>query len=152
MKDLLSNYSIQDILIFIVFLAIGIKGIVSWIEWAEIRIKNKVKKSDKIEELQQQITEIQKVQMTICSQIEVITKNIQDLKNSDRDDIKAFITRQHHYFCYTLGYIDDYNLDCIEKRYKHYKNEGGNSFIGQLMDEIRALPKASGAQLYNNQK
>ena len=152
MKDLLSNYSIQDILIFIVFLAIGIKGIVSWMEWAETKIKNKVKKSDKIEELQQQITKIQEVQMTICSQVEVITKNIQDLKDSDRDDIKAFITRQHHYFCYTLGYIDDYNLDCIEKRYKHYKNEGGNSFIGQLMDEIRALPKANGAQLYSNKK
>ena len=37
-------------------------------------------------------------------------------------------------------WIDDYSLDCIERRYKHYIDEGGNSFIGQLMIEIRKLP------------
>ena len=43
--------------------------------------------------------------------------------NSDKDAIKAFITREHHYFCYQKKWIDDYSLDCIEKRYEHYKEE-----------------------------
>ena len=65
------------------------------------------------------------------------------LIESDRDDIKSFITREHHRFCYQVGWIDDFSLDCIEKRYKHYKNEGGNTFIDGFMEELRALPKSS---------
>lgn len=56
------------------------------------------------------------------------------LIDSDRDDIKSYITREHHYFCYQKGWIDDFSLDCCERRYKHYSDEGGNSFIGQFMD------------------
>ena len=39
-----------------------------------------------------------------------------------------------------LGYIDDFSLDCIEKRFKHYSDEGGNSFIENFMKDLRALP------------
>ena len=60
---------------------------------------------------------------------------------SDRDDIKSWITEKHHYYCYSQEWIDDYSLDCIEKRFAHYQDEGGNSFIAALMAEIRALPK-----------
>ena len=63
------------------------------------------------------------------------------LIESDKDDIKAWLTQQHHYFCFQKGYIDDYSLDCMEKRYKHYADEGGNSFVATLMSEVRALPK-----------
>jgi hypothetical protein len=63
--------------------------------------------------------------------------------DSDKDDIKAFITDKHHYFCYERKWIDDYSMDCIERRYSHYKDEGGNSFIATLMDELKALPKQS---------
>jgi hypothetical protein len=31
----------------------------------------------------------------------------------------------------------------MEKRYKHYISEHGNSFVGELMNEVRALPKVS---------
>lgn len=63
------------------------------------------------------------------------------LIDSDKDDIKSYITREHHYFCYQIGWIDDFSLDCLEKRYRHYADEGGNSFIEGFMDELRALPK-----------
>ena len=62
------------------------------------------------------------------------------LIESDKDAIKSFITREHHYFCYKLGGIDDFSLECIEKRYLHYKDEGGNSFIDSLMEDLRELP------------
>lgn len=65
------------------------------------------------------------------------------LIESDKDDIKSYITREHHYFCYKIGWIDDFSLDCIEKRYKHYTDEGGNTFIGGFMEELRALPKSN---------
>ena len=73
--------------------------------------------------------------------IDILTTQVHNLILSDRDDIKAFITRQHHYFVYQKGWIDDYSLDCIQRRYSHYIEEGGNSFIEGLMREIRKLPK-----------
>lgn len=76
-------------------------------------------------------------------QINKMTKLINILIKSDKDDIKAWITEKHHYFCYDLGYIDDYNLQCVEARYKHYKEEDGNTFIDELMKDIRALPIVS---------
>lgn len=69
-----------------------------------------------------------------------IKATVDILKDSDKDDIKAWITEKHHYFVYQLGYIDDYNLQCIEARYKHYKDEDGNTFIDGFMKEIRELP------------
>lgn len=63
------------------------------------------------------------------------------LIDSDKDDIKSYITREHHYFCYQVGWIDDFSLDCLERRYQHYEDEGGNSFIAGFMNELRTLPK-----------
>ena len=31
----------------------------------------------------------------------------------------------------------------FRKRYRHYVDEGGNSYVADLMNEIRALPKVS---------
>ena len=70
-----------------------------------------------------------------------LSDKIDMLIDSDRDDIKSYITREHHYFCYQKKWIDDFSLDCCERRYQHYSDEGGNSFIGQFMEELRALPK-----------
>lgn len=63
------------------------------------------------------------------------------LIESDKEDIKAFITGQHHYFIYGKGWIDDYSMECLEKRFAIYEREHGNSFVEGLMNEIRALPK-----------
>lgn len=67
---------------------------------------------------------------------ETTDKILQDLSckidmliDSDKDAIKSYITREHHYFCYQIGWIDDFSLDCLERRYQHYHEEGGNSFI-----------------------
>ena len=73
--------------------------------------------------------------------IKTLSAKVDMLTASDKDAIKAFITREHHYFCYQKGWIDDYSLDCLERRYQHYVEEEGNSFVGQLMEEIRALPR-----------
>ena len=78
-------------------------------------------------------------------------ENIKIIVCCHKDDIKAWITEKHHYFCYKVGHIDDYNLDCIEKRYSHYRHEGGNSFVDDLMKEIRALPKTRDLNLYQPQ-
>jgi len=141
MKQLLETYSIQEIIIFIILLAVAIKGVITWIDWAKGKIMEKMGKKKEEETLKQDINELKETVDKILDKITQIDDTIDLLVASDKDDIKAYITREHHYFCYKLGFIDDYNLDCIEKRYSHYKDEGGNSFVEDLMREIRALPK-----------
>lgn len=142
MIDLLTNYSVQDIIIYIVLLALAIKGCISFIDWAKqyihktirLKVQQPKKIKDNLEDHSKQINDLK-------DSISQIKELVNLLIKSDRDDIKAFITRQHHYFVYQKGWVDDYSLDCIEKRYEHYKDQGGNSFIKSLMMELRALPK-----------
>jgi hypothetical protein len=145
MEDLFTTFSLEQIFVFTFILAAAIKGAVSWFDWAIEKIKTKSDRRHETEDVRKEIrTDIQELkdgQNKINESIEQLAKTVNLLMASDKDDIKAYITREHHYFCYTLGYIDDYNLDCLEKRYSYYKKEGGNSFVADLMGEIRTLPK-----------
>ena len=152
MEALLKAYSLQDILIFMVLLAIAIKGAISFFDWAKERLGRVYKKEyaetktqeDLDAKLQQESVAIQKLeknQAKMMTAMEELSNKIDALIDSDKDDIKSFLVKEHHYFCYQRGWIDDYSLDCCEKRYKHYVQEGGNSFIEDMMNEIRDLPK-----------
>ena len=163
MKELFMTFSLQEIILFLILLALAIKGFVSFWDWAIDRLrkvfdkeyKEKEDKEDIIATIQEQtkrIEEIAKGQKEAQAQlysfynenkihIENNDKLIQLLIDSDKDDIKAWITEQHHKFCYDTKCIDAYSLDCIEKRYSHYEDEGGNSFVADLMKDIRELPK-----------
>lgn len=145
MKELLQNFTIEQILVFVVLLAGAIKGVISFFDWIAERLRKvfngQTKKEQETQNAKELIQKLFDMQKKTGEDIKQLSSHIDLLMESDKDDIKAWITREHHYFCYTLGYIDDYSLDCIEKRYKHYQDEGGNSFIADLMKELRALPK-----------
>ena len=149
MLNLLKNYSLTDIAIFIVILSLAIKGTIDFYDWARNRLSKTTDKKYTEKEMQK------KVLNTLEShnaQIDKMSKAINILIASDKDDIKAWITQQHHYFCYELGYIDDYNLQCIEARYLHYKEEKGNTFIDGFMRDIRNLPVVSVLDKVNKNK
>ena len=152
MGELLQHYTGTEIFTFIVLLAISIKGLIQFYDWTHDRILQAFnKKYDKMtveEELQQKIntntqmmTQLQNNQKATDLLIAQLTEKIDLLIASDKDDIKSYITKEHHYFCYQKGWIDDFSLDCLERRYQHYADEGGNSFIAGFMNELRSLPK-----------
>ena len=135
MIELLKNFSISEIMIFIILLILAIKGGINTLDWFHQRGEKFFRKNyQKPKELDHDI-------QIIKQSISELTKHVNMLIDSDKDDIKAFITRQHHYFVYQKGWIDDYSLDCIQQRYNHYQHQGGNSFICTLMKELRGLPK-----------
>jgi len=148
--ELLTTYSIVEIISFLVIFAGAIKGFVSFWDWAAARLKQVFKKENQRESDSEQIKKLTEQQKATDEKIEKIINAIDLLTQSDKDDIKAWITEKHHYFCYEKQQIDDYSLDCIEKRYNHYKDEGGNSFIDDLMSDLRSLKKISGLRLINN--
>lgn len=139
--NLFSKYSFIDILTVVIMLGLSIKGIISFLQQIKHYTKKIVYKSDESDKIKENLKQQELEIKDLKSSIQQINKLIRLLIESDKDDIKAFITRQHHYFVYQKGWIDDYSLDCIEQRYSHYENQGGNSFIASLMKELRALPK-----------
>lgn len=153
MAELITNYSWSEIILFVIAFAAAIKGVVTFWDWGKDRLRKVYNKEDKIEEIKsliveniKQMNEFSNIQAQTIDEIQHLKENITNLTASDKDDIKAWITEKHHHFCYEIKYIDDYSLDCIEKRYAHYVDEGGNSFISKLMEEIRNLPKISDAE------
>ena len=138
---LLSQYSTTDLLMILIMVSLSLKGCISFFDWVISRTKKAVHKSEESEQIKEELASQDEEIKELRTQIKENNKLIHLLLESDKDAIKAYITRQHHYFCYQKGWIDDYSLDCIEQRYSHYQDEGGNSFISSLMTELRALPK-----------
>lgn len=152
MEDLLTQYSLTEILIFLFILGAALKTTITMVDWfwerlTKIFTKQQAQQkhtecfNDHLVKSDKQFKELYEMQAKTEKNLDKILNSIQLLINSDKDDIKAWITEKHHYHCYDKKYIDDYSLDCIEKRYTHYKNEGGNSFVEDLMKDIRSLPK-----------
>lgn len=143
--DLLSTFTVPQIMMFIVLIAVAFKKIADFLDWFSEKINKKTKKQqselDESKEYKQRLQDLEENVIHITENVDQIAAKINILMESDKDNIKAFITREHHYFCYQKGWIDDYSLDCIEKLYSHYVEEKGNSFILDFMQEIRCLPK-----------
>lgn len=151
MLDLLTKYSVEEILIFIVMLALAIKGCISFYDWGKERLeksfgrKNNIKDEhnkiyEEINKNKDNVNQLAKNQEDMKNQLNKMMESINLLISSDKDDIKSWITEKHHYFCYQKQSIDDYSLDCMEKRFKHYTEENGNSFVADLMEDVRNLP------------
>lgn len=150
MLDLLSKYSVEEIITFIVILCLAIKGSVSFFDWAKERLKKSFDEEDvqikEIESIQDELNEDKKnfdnvyqAYQELESSLKEVADKVDLLIKSDKDDIKAYITEKHHEFC-KQEWIDDYTMDCIERRYEHYVEERGNSFVKKLMEELRELP------------
>lgn len=110
------------------------------------RKKNK-NKNDEYQDKEKRITNLEILEhnsentiQKIKNDLDEVKKNINLLIISDKDDIRSWITDKYHYFI-NLGYIDDFSLDCLERRFKSYKQEGGNTYVDSMMEELRALPR-----------
>lgn len=141
MQDLIQNYSFSEILTFLVLFGLAIKGCISFFDWAFGRTKLFIHKTDQPEELRRQIKENSEQIKEMRESILKMNEMIKMLVQSDKDAIKAYITKQNLFFVHQQGWIDAYSLDCLQKRYDHYQDQGGNSFIETLMGQLRNLPR-----------
>lgn len=141
MADLFNAYSIESIILIFIAVLLALKHGIEFLEWAFDRSKNRVHFFDKYKTFEEQLAKQKQHDDKIDNVLDKIVSQIEQLTNSDKDAIKSYITEKHHFFVYKQGWIDDYSLDCLERRYVHYQQEGGNSFIEQEMNELRALPR-----------
>lgn len=139
--QLFSQFNLGQILIIIVLLGLSAKGVVTFFDWVKARLYKLSNKQLKSKKANEQIKNQEETINNLKKDVEKIQKSIDTLIESDKENIKAWITEKHHYYCYEKKYIDDYTLDCLEKRFTRYEAEGGNSFIHNLMDDLRDLPR-----------
>ena len=157
MAHLFTNYSLSEVIVFIVVLFFAAKEFVLSFDWAKDRLRDYYRSEQRCdeahEELKEKINELnglfdekqrfEDAIERIWGMFDKIEGQITMLMNSDREAIKAYITERHHFFVYERKWIDDYSLECLERRYIIYTEENGNSFVEHLMEELRALPKVS---------
>lgn len=152
MLELLSTYSLSQIVTFIILLALAIKEGITLVTWFKDLFAKKVdddmkstvaavKRTEQMNKIKSDIQVLIENQNKVFEEIEGFKQKLEMIIASDKDDIKSWITEKHHFFYYEKKWIDDYTMDCIEKRFRHYQDEGGNSFIEELMNELRSLPK-----------
>ena len=96
---------------FIVILALAVKSLISFFDWAYDRLKKVFNKehcklSEK-EELERRLQHGSKAMTTLKANQEATDKILNDLSakidmliDSDKDAIKSYITKEHHHFCY----------------------------------------------------
>ena len=139
--QLFSQFNLGQILIIIVLLGLSAKGVITFFDWIKARLYKLSNKQLKSKKANEQIKNQEETINNLKKDVEKIQKSIDTLIESDKENIKAWITEKHHYYCYEKKYIDDYTLDCLEKRFTRYEAEGGNSFVHNLMDDLRDLPR-----------
>lgn len=151
-RDLFTQYTIEDTLVFLAYLCAAVYGFIQFIDWVTKRIHQKYDADTKEEKIHQKLeAEFERLsedQKRIDESYERINQSLKELNgrmdqlvDSGKENIRSYITEKHHLFCYEKKWIDDYSLDCLEKKFENYKAWHGNSFIAGLMDEIRDLPK-----------
>ena len=161
MTELLSSLSLTQVVLIVFTVALAVKELISLIDFFITRIKSHYgkehKKEDEKEEILAEIGKVHDIAIKseegykkIAAQIDEIQQEYQQMFSqqqkvldtliaSDIDDIKSDIVKQYNVFI-NQGWIDPFSLDAIEKRFQHYQEEGGNSYVENLVEKLRQLP------------
>lgn len=149
---LFTQYSFQELILLIIIILFVLKALNEVIAFFYERIKNhfgiqnnkeqweqNISKSldeikDDIQTLRDQNIKTHKHQKEIDQSIALVQERLQE-------NTRSYLIDAHHKFCYDIQAIDDLSLQAMERRYLYYKTAGGNSFVDNLMDEVRNLPK-----------
>lgn len=150
MMEILATYTVTQIIVILVGIGLCVKAIWDLVDFFIKKIKNHYDNTNAKEITRKEIFEkIEKVSNQldkVCEEQSIITTKIDEqqdfldlLLESDKDQLKSLIVNRYHHFI-AKGWIDDFSMDSLEKNFQHYEDEGGNSYIHDLMDELRHLP------------
>lgn len=161
MIELLETLTLEQLLIYLTLIAIAFKACVDFFFWCKglyqkkfDKDHNDVSKQEALEQhyencktqyaestikydnLEKKIDALTEIMDT---RIDKIEWQLERLTESDMHSHKSWIVEKHHNLM-KQNWVDDFTMDTLEKRYADYLAEGGNSYVGGLMTELRSLP------------
>ena len=101
--------------------------------------ETKQKDRDQDSMLETKMTELNTTMSDFRKDINTNKDQLDVLIASDKESIKSFIV-SCYYQAKSDGYVNSHLMQIIEERYETYKKENGNSYVGGLMNELRAFP------------
>lgn len=151
-EQLLSQYSIETLVILVGLLGFSIKAMSELWEWFYNKFKEhfsfRTQRDQDHQQLIEQIKELSNGIKATQEEIQILKNNMVQFSDQMKitterlqESTRNYIIDKHHYFCYQIKAIDDLSLQSLERRFLYYKAAGGNSFIDGLMEEIRELPR-----------
>lgn len=151
-EQLLSQYSIETLVILVALLGFSIKAMSELWEWFYNKFKEhfsfRTQRDQDHQQLIEQIKELSNGIKATQEEIQILKNNMIQFSDQMKitterlqESTRNYIIDKHHYFCYQVKAIDDLSLQSLERRFLYYKAAGGNSFIDGLMEEIRELPR-----------
>lgn len=148
MEELLARFELTDIIIMLTLLIVGAEKLIKAIDWLRARFR---KSYDEENALKEEVEDLNKFYeekkvvdegfAKVNERIDKICDLVDMLVESDKESIKAYITDRHHFFVQERKWIDYHSMDCLERRFSIYEREHGNSFVEDLMNDLRQLPK-----------
>lgn len=117
-----------------------IKAINVWRTEGKKQINKKAELNNKLDKILTDIEEVKEKQQEFSEKMASMEAKILTLTNSDIHDIKAWIVEQYHKFYIEKKWIDVFHLETLDKRYEDYVEEGGNSYIAELVKRLHSLP------------
>lgn len=136
MVQFFSKYSLQFTIVFLFMFGVACKQFYEVYDF----FKNKtVQQVDKVRDEKELLTWLVQEVKGLKDQLQQITEKLDSLLVSDLDGIKSWIVMLYKQCKKDPSILDSMQMDLLERRYKHYKNEGGNSYIDNLMQELREI-------------
>ena len=147
-----TQYSFQELVLLIIIVLFALKAFNEVIAFFYEKIKNyfgiqntkeqwEQNISNALNEIKNEIQTLRDQNIKTHQHQEEIDQSIALVQERLQENTRSYLIDAHHKFCYDIRAIDDLSLQAMERRYLYYKTAGGNSFVDNLMDEVRNLPK-----------
>lgn len=141
MVQFFQQYTLEATIIFLFMFGTALKQGYELVQYFRNKTVDHV---DKIREQEEALEQVIKNMQQQQKQLQSITDKIDELLVSDKDSIKSWIVMLYKQYKKDPSGLDSMQMDLLERRFSHYKQEGGNSYIDNLMQELR--------EIYNNKE
>lgn len=141
MVQFFQHYTLEATIIFLFMLGTALKQGYELVQYFRNKTFSHV---DKVREQEETLGQVIKNMQQQQKQLQSITDKIDELLASDKDSIKSWIVMLYKQYKKDPSGLDSIQMDLLERRFSHYKKQGGNSYIDNLMQELR--------EIYNNKE
>lgn len=141
MEALLSTFGVGQIILFAFMLAIAAKEVIELFSFFRDKFQHRYKQKKTQDEEKEDFKQIQHGLSQLTATVNKISGKIDLLQASDKDAIKSWVVTLYRKYKSDPTELDSMEMDLLERRFGHYTQEGGNSYVSELMEELRNIYK-----------